>query len=74
MWCCLWPLLFLGFCGGNGHGRCHCHHGHREEDCCREIDFLPKHKKEDCEPVEFPSMTIFRGDDDDYHHHEKHHG
>lgn len=37
MWCCLWPLIFLGCCGNDGRRR-RCR---RREDHRRPIDFPP---------------------------------
>ena len=72
MWCCLWPLLFLGCCGNN---HCHHHHHHCDRDDRDDRDDREEaigcegRERHECLPINFPTMNVYRNFDRDDHDH-----
>lgn len=67
MWCCIWPLIFLGCC---------CNNNHR----CRRRNIIPDNGFDRVTSVTgsyFPQMNIYHGTDpcipDEHHHHHHSH-
>lgn len=73
MWCCLWPLLFLGCCGND---RCR-RHRRRDDRFDRDDREDPigceGRTKHECLPINFPTMNVYRAFDADEREHCCHH-